>query len=92
MQTTPPGQAPVAGVPAVQVPLPLQDAGVVVSWLPLQEVVPVQDVPAEAATPIGVACRLCHRADCTARSAPPIGRQILPDDIRHTSAPFGFSD
>jgi predicted transcriptional regulator len=47
---------------------------------------------AEAATPIGVTCRLCHRAECTARSAPPIGRQILPDDIRRTSAPFGFSD
>jgi predicted transcriptional regulator len=47
---------------------------------------------AEGATPIGVTCHLCHRADCTARSAPPIGRQILPDDIRRTSAPFGFSD
>ncbi|MDP3854828.1 short-chain fatty acyl-CoA regulator family protein [Phenylobacterium sp.] len=47
---------------------------------------------AEAATPIGVTCRLCHRTECTARSAPPIGRQILPDDIRRTSAPFGFSD
>lgn len=46
----------------------------------------------EPATPIGVTCRLCHRAECTARSAPPIGRQILPDDIRRTSAPFGFSD
>ena len=46
---------------------------------------------AEAATPIGVTCRLCHRTECTARSAPPIGRQILPDDIRKTSAPFGFS-
>jgi XRE family transcriptional regulator, fatty acid utilization regulator len=46
----------------------------------------------ETATPIGVTCRLCHRAECTARSAPPIGRQILPDDIRRTSAPFGFSD
>ena len=46
----------------------------------------------EAATPIGVTCRLCHRTDCTARSAPPIGRQILVDDIRRTSAPFGFSD
>ena len=46
----------------------------------------------EAATPIGVTCRICHRTDCTARSAPPIGRQILPDDIRRTSAPFGFSD
>ena len=54
-----------------------------------------QDRPgfgADAATPIGVTCRLCHRAECTARSEPPIGRQILPDDIRRTSAPFGFSD
>lgn len=50
------------------------------------------DYGAEAATPIGVTCRLCHRAECTARSAPPMGRQILPDDIRRTSAPFGFSD
>ena len=46
----------------------------------------------ETATPIGVTCRLCHRAECVARSAPPIGRPILPDDIRRTSAPFGFSD
>lgn len=54
-----------------------------------------QDRPglgAEAATPIGVTCRLCHRTECTARSAPPIGRQILADDIRRTGAPFGFSD
>jgi XRE family transcriptional regulator, fatty acid utilization regulator len=47
---------------------------------------------AEAATPIGVTCRLCHRTECTARSAPPIGRQILSDDVRRTGAPFGFSD
>ena len=46
----------------------------------------------ETATPIGVTCRICHRTECTARSAPPIGRQILSDDIRRTSAPFGFSD
>lgn len=46
----------------------------------------------ETATPIGVTCRLCHRTECTARSAPPIGRQILSDDIRRTSEPFGFSD
>jgi len=54
-----------------------------------------QDQPglgADAATPIGVTCRLCHRNECIARSAPPIGRQILPDDLRGTSAPFGFSD
>jgi predicted transcriptional regulator/DNA-binding XRE family transcriptional regulator len=47
---------------------------------------------AEAATPIGVTCRLCQRTECTARSEPPIGRQILPDDIRRTSLPFGFAD
>jgi XRE family transcriptional regulator, fatty acid utilization regulator len=45
-----------------------------------------------AATPIGVTCRLCHRDKCTARSAPPIGRQVLADDLRRASAPFGFSD
>jgi len=43
-------------------------------------------------TPIGIACRLCHRTTCTSRSEPPIGLQILPDDYRRTEAPFGFSD
>ena len=43
-------------------------------------------------TPIGITCRLCHRSECAARSAPPIGRRILKDDIRRTTAPFGFSD
>ncbi|CAA9533613.1 MAG: Transcriptional regulator, Xre family [uncultured Sphingomonadaceae bacterium] len=47
---------------------------------------------AEAPTPIGVTCRLCHRMNCPARSAPPIGRQLLPDDYRRASTPFGFSD
>jgi len=46
----------------------------------------------ETATPIGVTCRLCQRTECAARSEPPIGRQILPDDLRRTSQPFGFSD
>lgn len=46
----------------------------------------------ETPTPIGVTCRLCHRPACTARSAPPIGRQMLPDDLRRTSVPFGFAD
>lgn len=50
------------------------------------------DLGAGSATPIGVACHVCQRTECTARSAPPIGRQILPDDIRRTSTPFGFSD
>jgi predicted transcriptional regulator/DNA-binding XRE family transcriptional regulator len=50
------------------------------------------DYTVAEATPIGVTCRLCHRTECTARSAPPIGRQVLPDDFRRTTAPFGFSD
>ena len=47
---------------------------------------------AEQPTAIGVTCRLCHRPQCTARSAPPIGRELLPDDYRRSRAPFGFSD
>jgi predicted transcriptional regulator len=46
----------------------------------------------EHATPVGVACRVCHRPKCAARSAPPIGREILPDDYRRLNVPFGFSD
>lgn len=49
--------------------------------------------PAKAsATPIGISCRLCHRAACTARSAPPIGRDILPDDYRRGAQPFDFAE
>lgn len=43
-------------------------------------------------TPIGVTCRLCHRIQCMARSAPPIGREMLADDYRRMHAPFGFAD
>ncbi|HNN55256.1 MAG TPA: short-chain fatty acyl-CoA regulator family protein, partial [Novosphingobium sp.] len=43
-------------------------------------------------TPIGVTCRLCNRPACTARSAPPVGREILADDYRRDAAPFGFDD
>ncbi len=44
------------------------------------------------ATPIGVTCRLCHRAQCTARAEPPIGRDILPDDYRRAAEPFSFAE
>ena len=43
-------------------------------------------------TMIGVGCRLCHRVNCIARAEPPLGRQILADDFRRTSAPFGLAD
>lgn len=42
--------------------------------------------------PIGVTCRLCHRADCAARAEPPIGRRLQADDHRRMVAPFGFDD
>jgi len=50
------------------------------------------DPRAVPATPIGVSCRLCHREACPARSAPPIGREILPDDYRRTTQPFAFAE
>ncbi len=43
-------------------------------------------------TPIGVTCRLCNRAACTARAVPPVGRDILADDWRRDGAPFAFDD
>jgi XRE family transcriptional regulator, fatty acid utilization regulator len=41
--------------------------------------------------PIGITCRLCHRPRCTARSAPPLGREILPVRFRDSGVPFAFS-
>lgn len=45
----------------------------------------------DAPTPIGVACHLCHRPRCVARAAPPIGRDLRPDDYRDTGIPFAFA-
>jgi predicted transcriptional regulator/transcriptional regulator with XRE-family HTH domain len=50
------------------------------------------DAASAEATKIGVTCRLCHRTECPARSAPPIGRQIMQDDNMRPSTPFGFAD
>ena len=50
------------------------------------------DPKAMPATPIGVTCRLCHRAECTARAAPPIGRELLADDMRRSAAPYMFAE
>jgi hypothetical protein len=48
MQLTPPGQAAVVAVPGTHAPLPSQAAGVVVSWLPVHDEVPVHGVAAAA--------------------------------------------
>ncbi|WP_286829593.1 MULTISPECIES: helix-turn-helix domain-containing protein [Kordiimonas] len=50
------------------------------------------DISAVQPTPIGVTCRLCHRADCLARAEPPIGRSLQSDDYRRPSTPFGLVD
>ncbi len=50
------------------------------------------DPAAVQATPIGVACSLCHRSQCAARAAPPIGREILPEDYRRSAEPFSFAE
>ena len=49
--------------------------------------------PVEApATPIGIGCRLCQRAACTARALPPIGRELAADDQRRPAAPYLFAE
>ena len=53
---------------------------------------PGVDPRAAPATPIGITCRLCHRAACAARAAPPIGREILPDDYRRGAEPFSLGE
>lgn len=50
------------------------------------------DPVAGAITPIGVTCRLCQRAECTARSVPPIGRDVLADDYRRAAQPYTFAE
>ena len=50
------------------------------------------DPQTAAATPVGVTCRLCQRAECPARAQPPLGREILPDDYRRAAVPFVFSE
>jgi XRE family transcriptional regulator, fatty acid utilization regulator len=41
-------------------------------------------------TAIGLTCRVCHRLNCMARSALPIGREALPDTYLRSSTPFAF--
>jgi predicted transcriptional regulator/DNA-binding XRE family transcriptional regulator len=45
---------------------------------------------AEAATPIGVSCRICPREDCDQRAFPPAGRAIRVDPERRDVVPYRF--
>ena len=43
------------------------------------------------AVPIGINCRLCDRADCTARAFPPPGRHLIVDENQQGMTPYFFS-
>lgn len=41
-------------------------------------------------TPIGPACRLCHRHPCAERAAPPMDRPLVVDDWAKSVSPYPF--
>ena len=41
--------------------------------------------------PIGVNCRLCPRAECPQRAAPPAGKEPRDSELVKTLSPFGFA-
>jgi len=45
---------------------------------------------ADAATPIGVSCRICPREDCDQRAFPPSGRALRIDPERREVVPYRF--
>ena len=49
------------------------------------------DLTAPEVTPIGPACRLCHRHPCAERAAPPIDRALVVDDWAKSVSPYPFA-
>ncbi|GAB3436035.1 short-chain fatty acyl-CoA regulator family protein [Giesbergeria sinuosa] len=43
----------------------------------------------EAATPIGMGCKVCEREDCPQRAFPFVGRALAVDENQSQSAPYG---
>jgi hypothetical protein len=50
------------------------------------------DLTAPEVTPIGPACRLCHRHPCAERAAPPVDRPLTVDDWSKSVSPYPFAD
>lgn len=48
------------------------------------------DLAAPEVTPIGPACRLCHRHPCAQRAAPPVDRPLKVDDWSKSVSPYPF--
>ncbi|MFN3931760.1 MAG: short-chain fatty acyl-CoA regulator family protein [Brevundimonas sp.] len=49
------------------------------------------DLTAPEVTPIGPACRLCHRHPCAERAAPPVDRALVVDDWAKSVSPYPFA-
>lgn len=49
------------------------------------------DLAAPEVTPIGPACRLCHRHPCAERAAPPVDRPLVVDDWAKSVSPYPFA-
>lgn len=49
------------------------------------------DLAAPEVTPIGPACRLCHRHPCAERAAPPVDRPLAVDDWAKSVSPYPFA-
>lgn len=49
------------------------------------------DLAAPDVTPIGPACRLCHRHPCAERAAPPVDRPLTVDDWSKSVSPYPFA-
>ncbi|WP_309627957.1 short-chain fatty acyl-CoA regulator family protein [Brevundimonas sp.] len=49
------------------------------------------DLTAPEVTPIGPACRLCHRHPCAERAAPPMDRALVVDDWAKSVSPYPFA-
>ncbi|MGV9005310.1 MAG: helix-turn-helix domain-containing protein [Brevundimonas sp.] len=49
------------------------------------------DLTAPEVTPIGPACRLCHRHPCAERAAPPVDRPLTVDDWSKSVSPYPFA-
>ena len=44
----------------------------------------------DAATPVGINCRLCQRADCADRAQPPLNRRLTVPAYQRGPSPFSF--
>ncbi len=49
------------------------------------------DLAASEAAPIGINCRLCERASCPQRAAPPLSKSLFVDETVRGVSPFAFA-